>query len=194
MFSHLALLKEARIRGEEVIMVMEDDIIVCDDFQDRIKYIESTGVEFDYFALGGHFTSKKIGTLVGVGEDTEHPYIFKITQKAGTYGHIITAKVMDFIIRNITFNSGMDQFFQDSIYHRFNCLCFVPFLVGCRPCVSLISNTFWKYDAIDYYYQQSAVDFKAEYRHITEIILTEEETQKRISDARREAWLAQDRS
>ena len=194
MFSHLALLKEVRSRGEEVICVFEDDIIVFDDFQERIKYIEDSGAEFDYLALGGHFTSQKIGTLVGVGEDTEHPYIFKVREKGGTYGYIITAPVMDFIIRNITYHFGMDHFMGEVVYGTFMCLAFIPFLVGCRPCVSQISNTFWKYDAIDYYYQQSAIDFKAEYKHITEIIITEEENRKRIGDAARAALLAQERN
>lgn len=189
MMSHLTLFKEARARGEKSICVFEDDIIVCDDFKERMEYIESLPMDFDYFALGGHFNSPKKGTLIGVAFETKHPYIFKIREKAGSYGYIVTDKVMDFFIRNITYSYGVDHFLGEHVYKRFACKCFVPFLVGCRPCISEISNSFWKYDAIDYYYQQSAVDFSAAYKSITDVIVTAEENRKIVSDATREKWL-----
>lgn len=190
MMSHLTLFKEARERGEKAICVFEDDIIVCDDFNERIKYIESLpSLEFDYFALGGHFNSPKKGTLIHVAETTKYPYIFKIKEKAGSYGYIITDKVMDFMIRNLTYNFGVDHFLGEHVYNRFTCKCFVPFLVGCRPCVSEISGTFWKYDSIDYYYDQKGIDFSKEYKSITDVIVDEEEKQKMIADAERDARL-----
>ena len=186
MMSHLGLMRAALSEGKEAIVVFEDDAIICEDFNDRIGYIERTGVDFDMFLLGGHFAAHKPGTLIGAAEGTKHSHIFSVAAMGGTYGYVISRKVMEFCVRNLTYAWGIDQFFSDVVYKRFNCLAFVPFLVGCRPCVSEISGSFWKYDAIDHYYQQGPVDLTQEYHNPTE---TDEKKNLAAIDSYRAQWL-----
>ena len=186
MLSHLWLMKKALADGKEAIVVFEDDAVLCDDFHERISYIEKCGMDFDMLLLGGHFNASKPGTLVGAADGTPHSHIFQVKSMGGTYGYIISRKVMEFCVRNLHYGFGIDQFFSDFVYGRFNCLAFVPFLVGCRPCVSEISGSFWKYDAIDYYYQQGPVDLTAEYNNPTE---TEEKRSRDAIDRNRAEWL-----
>jgi len=189
MMSHLILMKMALENKEDAIVVFEDDVIICEDFNARIRYIERSGVDFDMFLLGGHFDSVMRGTLVGAAEGTEYNHIYNVRNMGGTYGYIITKKVMEFCIRNLYYGYGIDQFFSVVVYKRFRAFSFVPFLVGCRPCVSEITGAFWKYDAIDYYYQQEAIiDIEAEYNNPTE---TEEKKNKIKLDQDRAKWLAE---
>lgn len=186
MMSHVGLMKMALLENHEAIVVFEDDVTLCEDFNDRIGYIERTGVDFDMLLLGGHFDANPIGTLVGAAEGTEHNHIFHVLRAGGTYGYVITRKVMEFCVRNLHYGFGIDQFFSEEVYKRFNCKAFVPFLVGCRPCVSEITGTFWKYDAIDFYYQPGSVDFSQQYSNPTE---TQAQRDKLELDRNRAIWL-----
>ena len=186
MLSHLWLMKQAIAEDREAIAVFEDDAILCEDFTDRIGYIERTGVDFDMLLLGGHFDANPPGTLVGAAQGTNHNHIFQVIAAGGTYGYVITRKVMEFCVRNLHYGFGIDQFFSDVVYKRFNCKAFVPFLVGCRPCVSEITGSFWKYDAIDLYYQHAPVDLDEEYSNPTE---TQAKRDLQELDRNRALWL-----
>lgn len=186
MLSHLWLMKQAIVEDREAIAVFEDDCTLAEDFNDRIGYIERMGVDFDMLLLGGHFDANPPGTLVGAADGTNQNHIFQVRNMGGTYGYIITRKVMEFCVRNLHYGFGIDQFFSDEVYKRFNCKAFVPFLVGCRPCVSEITGSFWKYDAIDLYYQHGPVDFSQEYSNPTE---TQAQRDKQMLDRNRAEWL-----
>lgn len=186
MLSHTWLMKKAIREKKEAIVVFEDDVVLSEDFTDRIGYIERMGFDFDMMMLGGHFDATPPGSLVGVAEGTEFNHIFQVNKMAGTYGYIITRKVMEFCVRNLTYAWGIDQFFSEVVYRRFNCMAFVPFLVGCRPGVSDITGAYWRYNAIGLYYQAGAIDFSKEYVNDTE---TEEKRNRMLSDKKRDAWL-----
>lgn len=162
MQSHLEVIKHAKRAGLKEICIFEDDIIFCDDFSERIKYIEKNLQEYDFISLGGHFGKpfQHFSPLVNDAIPTNIPFIYKTLHQGGTYGYIITEKVYDFILRNCTYNYGMDQFYSDHFYHRFNCFAFVPFLVGCaKGVVSEITGGDAGYPNVDWYYQQESVMF-----------------------------------
>lgn len=159
MLSHLELMKMALAKGHEAICAFEDDVCLVDDFNERIKYIESLeGFDFDLFSLGGHFSTDVPGSFIGCCESTQWNHIFKTYAMGGSYGYIITKKVMEFCVRNLTYMYGIDQFLSDVVYKRFGCFSFVPFLVGCVPCVSEITGQYWEYKNICYYYNNNRIE------------------------------------
>jgi GR25 family glycosyltransferase involved in LPS biosynthesis len=160
MLSHVALIKKAKELGLKEICIFEDDIIFCDDFNRRIAYLESLNLDFDMITLGGHFT-KPHKPLTPNDIDaikTNADHIYRVMHQGGTYAYIINENVYDFIIRNCTYNYGMDQFYSDHVYSRFNCYAFVPFLVSCAQTVSDITDSSWMYENIDWFYIQGDVD------------------------------------
>lgn len=150
--SHISVIQKAKDLGLPSVCVFEDDVIFCDDFHERIKYIESLpNFDFDILSLGGHF-SKNLD--INEAEKTEYPYIYKTKVHAGTYALIFTEQTYDFILRNWHYGLGSDEFYGNHVYREFKSYAMVPFLVGCNPCVSDILGFYWKYENVGWYYQQ----------------------------------------
>lgn len=156
MMSHVKLITKAKELGLKAVWIMEDDVVFCDDFRERVKYIEDSNLKFDFLSLGGHFQKPdhKYIPLENCANSTKTPYIYKTKKQGGTYSYIITEKCYDFIIRNCTYQYGCDQFYSDHLYKNFNCYAFVPFLCGCAHGVSEITGTSWEYENINWFYQQ----------------------------------------
>lgn len=153
--SHVALIRHARDNNIPAICIFEDDVILCDDFHDRIKYIQNLkNFRFDFFSLGGHFRKEFNDEDAS---KTEWNHIYRTKNMGGTYAYIITERVYNFIIRNYNYNFGADEFYGNFVYRRFNSYAFVPFLVGCKPCKSEITDVYWKYENIDWHYRQNPV-------------------------------------
>lgn len=157
MLSHVKLIKLAKAVGFKAICVFEDDVIFCDDFNDRIEQLETLGLEYDFLTLGGHFVKPDRNFIPNqeCATKTENKNIYKIKHQGGTYAYIIRDTAYDFIIRNCNYNFGMDQFYSTHFYHRFNCLAIVPFLVSCKKGASEITGTTWVYENIDWFYSQA---------------------------------------
>lgn len=155
--SHLEVIKMAKNKRWESVCILEDDVIFCDDFRERIKVIEELeNFDFDIFCLGGHF-EKEITSEQA--ENTRWPNILKVKRMGGTYALIITEKVYDFILRNATYAYGADEFYTLHVYPRFNTYAFVPFPVACRKITSDITDSDWVYENIGWYYQQETMNF-----------------------------------
>lgn len=161
MSSHLKLIQHAKDNKLPAICVFEDDVVFCDDFKKRIKYIDNLKIDYDFFSLGGHFNKPALFFTPDYTDacPTDSQYIYKVQHQGGTYAYIITEAVYDFVLRNCTYNYGMDQFFSDHLYHRFKCYAFVPFLASCRNCTSEITGSDWVYENISWYYKQGDVQF-----------------------------------
>lgn len=180
MISHRSLMRMARDRGETSIIVFEDDVVFCNDFKERIAYINGLNLEFDMFLLGGGFDVFKEWT-----QSTPWNHIFKNKRMNGAWGYIVTAPVMDFIINNMNYNYGVDEFFSLFLYLNFKCYSFIPFLVGSRECKSEITGYAYKKD--NTLYQHEAIsDFNIPY---TPISHTEDEKPIKNNDGYREKWL-----
>ncbi len=162
MMSHVQLIKKAKEEKLPAICIFEDDIIFCDDFNDRINYIEeNVDSNWDIITLGGHF-QKPDHQMIPNDNDASKVdnYLYKIKHQGGTYGYIIKDTVYDFIIRNCSYHYGMDEFYSDHVYERFNCYAFVPFLIGCKIGVSEITGSNHFYSNINWFYQQEKIGLK----------------------------------
>ncbi|KKS77415.1 MAG: hypothetical protein UV51_C0007G0013 [Candidatus Woesebacteria bacterium GW2011_GWC1_42_9] len=152
LLSHVSLIKEARRLHLPAICIFEDDVVFCDDFGERIKYIESTNIDFEIFILGGHFNSRHDN-----GNPTGVDRIRRVDHSGGTYGYIITESAYDYILRNVTYNYGMDQFYSDYVYRRFRTFAFIPFLCGCAKNKSEITGDVWAYENIEWHFTKEAI-------------------------------------
>ncbi|MBN1683761.1 glycosyltransferase family 25 protein [Candidatus Bathyarchaeota archaeon] len=123
MKSHYSLIKNAKSRGVKYIAVFEDDAIFSNDFNERIKYCE--GMDFDILYLGGQFN--KMGRDVSA---TEKKYIFKAKNVGGTYAYVMRNTVFDYVIDEMNFNWGADEFFAERLQKIFDCKAFIPFMCG----------------------------------------------------------------
>ncbi len=176
--SHVALIKYAKESGFSAICIFEDDVIFCDDFWERIEYIEGIpDFRYDIFCLGGHWSKKD---MQGVSEPTKWKWIYKSIAMGGTYAYIITKNVYDFVLRNIHYNYGMDEFYANHVYRRFKSYAMTPFLAGSRPCLSEITGNVHEYENVGWFYQQDELDFKA---NILDIIGNMQEPKRNIHPA-----------
>jgi len=120
MKSHYNLIQHAKINRYKYIAVFEDDILLSVDFEERVNYLLSE--DFDVAYLGGQFDR--------LGRDlipADRKYIFKVCQVGGTYAYIIRNTVYDYILKNMNYNWGVDQFYADRVQKEFNCIAFYPF-------------------------------------------------------------------
>lgn len=150
--SHIALIRHAKNNKLPAIAVFEDDVVFCDDFAERIKYIESLELDFEIFSLGGHFSNREIKPEAAAL--TEYPHIYRTFQHGGTYALVFTEATYDFILRNWNYNMGADEFYGNHVYRHFKSLAMVPFLVSCKPCESDITGVYWEYDNIKWHYSK----------------------------------------
>jgi len=145
MISHIRVLQEAKKNKLAQVCIFEDDIVFCDDFHERIKYIELLkDFDFDFFALGGQFSPQAAENK----NNTQWGHIKRIDGMLGAYAYIITEKAYGFVLRNITYQYSIDYFYLEEVYKRFNCYGFLPFLCGCVPCVSEITGYYIEYENI----------------------------------------------
>ena len=95
MKSHVKLIALAKQMGIKEMVVFEDDIIFCDDFWDRISYIEGLDLDYDIFSLGGHFDRPERPMIPNedYAKKTNHEYIYRTFHKGGTYCYIIKSTV-----------------------------------------------------------------------------------------------------
>lgn len=158
MSSHVAIIKKAKELNMPAICIFEDDVIFCDDFRERIAYIEQCNIDFDFFSLGGHF-QKPDRKMIPNDNDANlvSGHIYKTIHHGGTYAYIITERVYDFVIRNCSYHFGMDEFYNDFVYPRFNCFAFVPFPCGCRHGISEISGSAFFCENVELFYQQDSI-------------------------------------
>jgi GR25 family glycosyltransferase involved in LPS biosynthesis len=104
--SHLKIIELAKEQNLDYVMIFEDDVELCDDFGERLKYLSDCNISFDMFYFGGafnHYTSF-FGT-------TENKHIFQFQGAAGTYAYIISKSIFDYVLQNARFDRAIDGFY-----------------------------------------------------------------------------------
>lgn len=144
--SQLKLIQYAKDNHYEAVCIFEDDVVLCDDFWNRINYLMGLdGFDFDIFHLGGHFTGKD--SMEKDSEKTEWEYIYKTKQIYGCYAYVVANNVYDWLINNVTFIEPWDNYVSSALKH-FNGYCMVPFIANVRPCISDINDIYLDYGGI----------------------------------------------
>lgn len=143
-YSQVEVMKISLQNGKSAF-VMEDDLIFCDDFHDRMKTIENflSNNDWDVFWLGATFHvnpavwhTGKNPDLLGsnIGKDVECTYDPRIMKTYGcwsTYSYIVNVnsieKVIDLLDKHVHESMGIDWLFI-KLGLKLNSYCYVP---GC---------------------------------------------------------------
>ena len=105
----------------EYTCIFEDDVCFCDDFLQRMEYVEKSGVDFDVFYIGGWYKNKS---------KPIDKYLFEVNDMAGTHGYILKNTTYKFITETIGEANGMDQYLSDYVLKKFRGVIFLPVMAG----------------------------------------------------------------
>ncbi len=184
-FSQVSVMKEAQSQGKHAL-VMEDDIIFCDDFDKRLEYIDkwAESHDWDIIWLGASFHVNppywhKIGQSgmppdcsAQLGKDcepTDDPRMIRTYGAYVTFAYIVNVKSMDKIFalfdRHLHTSIGIDWLFI-KLQPQLKCFSFVP---GCVMQMDNLSDigtgmTVWS-DQLNngpYVFQKRMEDFNPE--------------------------------
>jgi GR25 family glycosyltransferase involved in LPS biosynthesis len=81
--SHIGALKHAQIMNYENIIILEDDIVLCEDWKERIEWLfNNLPVDWEYVYLAGHSDFVKLPMF-------EEPTIIKAPKMIGAFSYLI---------------------------------------------------------------------------------------------------------
>lgn len=186
-FSQVGVMKSALEQGKDA-MVLEDDLVFCLDFNDRIDYINSwsSGREWDVVWLGATFHVPPFWHRVGtsgmkpncsaqLGRDCERsddPRMIRTFGAFSTHAYIVNnasiQKILDLFDENLHLSIGIDWLFI-KLQPQLKCFSFVPGCVKQMDNQSNIGNgiTAWSgflklngtFENSRYVYQENMNDF-----------------------------------
>lgn len=122
--SHIGVIKDAIYNEYNKIAVFEDDIVFCDDFNDRLKYyINNIPGDWDIMYLASNLNSCQDPTLI-------KPGIYKIKNSYGCFAMILNNKnnLFQKIINGVDYTMPYDNYIR-SLQKDLNCYVFMPFFV-----------------------------------------------------------------
>jgi len=142
--SQVYIMREALRLGKHA-WVMEDDLVFCNDFRDRVEYMSKflQGRDWDVMWLGGTFHSPAFWHNVGgskmppdcsanLGKDcekTEDPRIMRTYGAFCTYAYVVNVNSIDKILKlfdeNLHTSIGIDWLFI-KLQPQLKCFAFVP--------------------------------------------------------------------
>lgn len=149
--SHLSLLKDATKRTG-ILGVLEDDVLFCDDFSERMQMIEDLfHDDWDIFFLNATFHLKPTWHKNTLGKDyemTDTRHIARVYGLWCTQSYLVNCKragfVLDTVMKNLSQSDAIDHAFilsQPSL----RCFCFVPGITAQTDGWSDITNSHTSY-------------------------------------------------
>lgn len=131
--SHMTIIDGAR-GTQGILGVLEDDVLFCDDFSERMQYIETNfDKPWDMFFLGSTYHINPAvwhaDTLGRDFEQTEIRYIHRIYGTWNTYAYLVNRssadKIADLMRANVHRCTAVDHLFI-LIEPELECYCFTP--------------------------------------------------------------------
>lgn len=100
--SHLACLEQAKERGLDYVVIVEDDILFTQPEWYKIKLKEVINTDYDVFLIGGNIRNgvKKV--------NKKKPCLYQINKAFTTTGYIVKKHYYDTLIKN--FRDGTEAF------------------------------------------------------------------------------------
>jgi len=158
---HMSVIKHAEVMNYDHIIILEDDIVVCDDWNKRINWIlENVPEDWDYIYLSGHSDYIKIPIF-------EEPNIIKAPKMVGAFSYIVNKKAYSKITK---FCSSYITTYDDMIMHmidlgKINGYLALPFLTFHDANESMI----WQEDPLKY--KKNDNDHHSSYKYFRNNIL-----------------------
>lgn len=144
--SHRSVIADAQKKGHDVICVMEDDLILQGNFNDRFSdLIRKVPGNWDMLYLGCHWHG--LPQPLSLGND-----IYKL-KCFGVFGVLIKNTAYQLILDTTKGEEiPMDDYFVRKIHPRLNVYTTIPFLVKVKPDFSDIAGQFAEYTIISQYF------------------------------------------
>ncbi len=168
--SHLSLIDGVR-NTTGILGILEDDVMFCDDFSTRMRYIEEHfDKPWDMFFLGSTYhINPAVWHKTDLGCDfkqTDIDYIHRIYGTWNTYAYLVNrqsaGKIADLMVANAHRSNAVDHLFI-LIEPELNCYCFTPGMAFQRDDFSDITNSFTKFSTFrlmgPYVFQRRLEDF-----------------------------------
>jgi len=129
--SHYNLIKN--YDGEKILGIFEDDVLLCEDFNERFKYIEDNfNLDWDMFFLSSFYhlnNDESRWHKTGDFEFTDIKYIHRVYGSFCTHSYLINPKSKDKIIKLMEENF-INSYAIDHLYiliqPYLNCFSFTP--------------------------------------------------------------------
>ena len=150
LLSHLAVVREARDSGAAHILIMEDDVMLDPEFQEKFsRFIKEVPDDWDMLYFGALHKDEPVKISEHVG---------RITKANSTFAYAVKRTVFDeFIALNARAEHVLDMN-SYLLQQRFNCYCFVPNLAWVAAEYSDVQNRIERH----WYLEKSLVLFGAE--------------------------------
>jgi FkbM family methyltransferase len=168
--SHYKLLKTHN--SDKILGIFEDDVILCEDFLERFKYIEDNfDLEWDIFFLSSYYhlnEHKDRWNDSGDFELTNIKYIHRVYGAFTTHSYLVNPKsinkILNLIDENIHDTYAIDHVYCAKIESKLNCYSFTPGMANQKVSYSDVDNTkkdpnIFKSIIGDHYYVDNLKDF-----------------------------------
>lgn len=137
--SHIQVIKLAKARGYNSILILEDDALFKPNFEHLIHKVitESERVDWDMLYLGANHKQRG---------DFCTSTLKRCTEAYTTSSYIIRSLIYDHVIDSINIPVEIDTFYARYIQPKFKCLCVYPNIMGQRKSLSDISHQITDYE------------------------------------------------
>jgi mannosyltransferase OCH1-like enzyme len=148
--SHLGMLKTARDNKWDKVIILEDDIQICDEFDDRLNLaLEMLPNDFDIFYLG-------VNEQKNTKFTRQNDWLWLVKETYGCFGMIINGNKLNSIIEIIESEKiAVDHIIKNKIQPKNNCYVFLPFMVYVKDNFSDIWGKYRTLPHIKKYYSDS---------------------------------------
>jgi len=107
--SHISALKHAQVMGYDNVIILEDDVVVCDDWDNRLNILlKSLPTDWEYVYLAGHSDYVTIPKY-------DKPTIMKAPQMIGAFSYMVNKKG---IAKLIKYCGELITTYDDMIMHK----------------------------------------------------------------------------
>lgn len=155
--SHYNMIKYAKDNGWNKIIILEDDVTLCDDFDSRLDlFLDKIPNNWKIAYLG--FNETKDTQLIKINE-----YVYRVIDTYGTFGMIINSSAYDMILKILEEkNTVIDWIIKEFIQPKYECYTFLPSFLYVNDDYSDLWNSYRKLDRIKKYFKNVLVE-KSEY-------------------------------
>lgn len=107
--SHIAALKHAQIMNYDNLIILEDDVVLCEDWKERIDWLFSNlPDEWEYVYLAGHSDFVKLPMF-------EEPTLIKAPPMIGAFSYLVNKTGIEKLIK---YCSEFATTYDDMIMHK----------------------------------------------------------------------------
>lgn len=146
LLSHMSMIREAKHRNLPEVILFEDDIDLCDDFDERLQLFLSMAPQNWMILYLGFFPWKDPIPVTPSG-------LHKVSKSYGTFAYIVRHTAYDRIL-NLRHYAAIDVLIANHVQALGRCYTFIPVLVKVENDFSDINGQYRVLDNVNKYYSK----------------------------------------